>query len=555
MAMVKAKATEMTAIVARNSALRRKRLTILICNGLRSVTAVTLSVASVALFQSTASAQYAASSAPAGTGQYGLRVQPSLSVSTIYSDNVALAAPGSERSELTTRIAPSLTVAENGPRLRINATYSPNFLYRLNEGTNDVVHLLSGTANAELVQRLLYLDVRTSVSQLNTTLTGAQADGILNTTSNRTSAKTYGISPYLRRDFGYDASGELRFTHDAVSFGANSNGTSASTSDRINAQIASGPSFQLFNWGLAYSKARTEYTQTGQKINSDNISATGGRLIVPSLRLNANVGYENTGYSPAVNGSAAKGTFWSIGPTWIPSPVTKFSATIGRHYYGQSKALHFDHRSRLTTWAIDYSESAGTSRSTLTIPVTQSTATYLDAIFPQSPDVSPSQRQEAIQNFIRDNGLPASLSQPINFLTDALYLDKRWQATFGIQGIRNTVLSSFFSSNRRSLTSNTSTAGDFNVSQSIKQTGANITWSTRLTQTLAANTTLGVTRNEFVSTGSVNRLSFVKVGFTEQFGPKATGTLLLGRLKNNSNAVGGGSATENSVSATLGLRF
>ena len=501
-------------------------------------------------------AQYAADqSAPAAPGSRGLLIQPSLSISEVFSDNVSLAPAGAAKSEWTTRIRPAVTITENGPRLRFNATYSPELLYRAIAGDSGVNHFLNAYGNTELVQRLLYVDVRANVTQQNVSVLAPQSDSNLNTTGNRTTVKTYSISPYLRYDFGYDATGELRFTHDAVSFGGNSNGSSASTSDRISAQLASGPSFQLFRWGFAYSKAHIEYTQTGQKIDSQNVSATGGRLIVPDLRVSATVGYEDSGY-PTSGGRVVKGTFWNIGPTWTPTPRTNVSATVGRRYFGPTKNFHLDHRFARTVLELDYGENVITTRSSLSIPMTQDTATLLDNLFKsQTQFQDPVVRQAAVQAFIAANGLPANLAQPVNFLTDSLFLEKRWRAALGVKGVRNTVLTSLFSSNRTAITSGGPTSGDFNSSQSVKQTGATASWSLQVTKTLAANTNLSVTRNEIPALSGTDRLSLLRFSLTEQFSPKLTGSLLVGRSKNNSNRSGGTSYTENSISATLGLRF
>jgi uncharacterized protein (PEP-CTERM system associated) len=542
------------AMVRRNSIWRRQPTMILSDWRLHTWVLVAWSVALVAPLQS-ARAQFAVSPAPSFGGLQGLRIQPSLTVSEVFSDNVSLAAAGAAKSEWTTRIRPLVTVTETGPRLRLNATYSPDLLYRANQGNTDVSHFLSVLGSAELLQRLLYVDVRTGISQQNVSLIGSQADSNLNTTGNRTNVKTYSISPYLRHDFGYDASGELRFTHDGVSYGGNSNTTSASTSNRINAQLASGPSFQLFTWGLALSKAHLEYTQTGQKIDSQSISATAGRLIAPNLRLNATGGYEDSGY-PATNGRAVKGAFWSLGPKWTPSPRTTISASLGHKYYGASKSFNLEHRSSLTTWEANYSENVTTARSTAlgsgSLGLSAATIAAIDADvqlrFPNDPAGREAERQRQLI-------LNASLTQPVNFLTDSLFLEKRLQVTVGIRGVRNTVIASAFTSNRDAFSATASTSGDFARSQNTKQGGASLTWASRLTQTLAANTTLGITRNSLGLSTGVNRLTFLRFGLTEQFGPRLNGSLLLSRQKNDSTIVGGTSYTENSVSATLGLRY
>jgi uncharacterized protein (PEP-CTERM system associated) len=484
-------------------------------------------------------------------GSRSWQIVPSLSVSETFSDNVSLAAAGQERSEWTTRIRPAVQFIENGPRLKFNGTYSPDILIRASQGTTDISHFLSAFGTAELVQRLFYLDARASITQQNTSLLAPLADGNLNTTNNRTNVNIYSLSPYLRHAFGYDATGELRFTHDSLTYGGSTGGASASISDRINAQLTSGPAFQLLTWDLAYSQARVEYTQTGQRVDPVSASATAGRLILPDVRLNASVGYEDSGY-PTTNGRTVKGNFWNLGPTWTPTPRTKISATIGHKYYGTSKSFSLSHRTSLTTWDTTYNESVTTTRGSLSIPVTQDTAATLDNLYRNEiPD--PAKRKEFVDNFILTNRLPTTSAQPLSFLTDSLFLEKRWQGTVGFQGIRNTVVGSLFTSNRQALSTGVlTTAGDFSVSQNIRQTGGNLTWVSRVTATLAPSLGIGFTRGEFAS--STNRQNFVRLNVTEQLSPRVNAGLSLGRSKSTSST-GAGSFTEHSITATLGLRY
>ena len=490
----------------------------------------------------------------AATGQSGLQIRPSISVSETYSDNVSLAPAGSERSEWTTRIAPSVSVIGNGARLRFNATYTPELLSRARQGTNDISHFLDASGNSELLQQLLYVDVRANVFQQNVSLLGAQAQDNLNTTGNRTSVKTYSVSPYLRHDFGFDAVGELRLTHDAVSYSGNTSALSGSTSNGISARLLSGPTFKLLTWNLAYDKSRVEYSDSARNVDSERISAGATRLITPNFRLGVNVGYEEYTYV-TIGGAPPKGAFWSVGPEWTPTDRTRLAASIGHRYYGPSKSLDFSHRSRLTVWQLNYSENVSSSRDNALIPVTTDTAGLLNALFlSQIPD--PIARQTAVQNFITLTGLPPSLTQPVNFVTESVFLEKKLQATFGIQGIRNTVMANVFSQNREALSSGASIgAGDFSTSFSTKQTGANLLWSSRLTANLASNLSVGISRSQFSTLASgADRLSYVRLGLTQQFHPKVSGLLSVNSVKNDSDRVGAG-YTENSVAASLNVRF
>ena len=65
-------------------------------------------------------------------------------------------------------------------------------------------------------------------------------------------------------------------------------------------------------------------------------------------------------------------------------------------------------------------------------------AGLLDAIFAaRIPD--PTQRQAAVEEFLRTTGIPATLSSSLAFYTQRVYLREGVEASFGILGVRNSI--------------------------------------------------------------------------------------------------------------------
>lgn len=500
-----------------------------------------LSVAVASLLPSFVYGQYdtrrLATSEP---GSQGWRIVPALTVSEVYSDNITLAAPGSERSEWTTRIRPSITATENSARLRFVGTYAPELLYRARQGSTDISHYLDLLANAELWDRSLFLDARAGVSQQNVSLLAPQASNNVNITQNRTTVRTSTISPYWRQDFGVDAIGELRFTHDSANYSGTGGGFSSSRAARIDAKLGSGPAYRLLVWNLAASRSRLEYSQTGQTVSSQNFSASAGRLVTPDVRINASIGYDDSGYLSST-GSDLKGVSWSVGPEWTPTERTRIAANYGRRYFGPSRSVTINHRTSLSAWGLDYSEEATTTLGSFsrTVPC--------QVLYPLNP---------VLQQQCEQDRLTGNSGEAVNFLTNNFFLDKRLRANFGIQGVRNTITASVFTSNRTALTaqSNGTVSGDFASSSNIKQSGASIAWNTQLSPTLVANTSVSTIRNGFGTLARTDRLTNLRVGLTKEFNPKLSGTFAVARLKNDSN-VAGGEYAENTMSATLGMRY
>lgn len=476
---------------------------------------------------------------------------PTLSAETTFTDNVALAPSASKASDWVTQLRPGVSLNGGGARLKLNATYSAEFLNGADSGRSDLSHQFSGSGNLELVRQFLFIDARGSVAQQNISLLGPQTDSNVNTTGNRATIRTTVVSPYLRHSFGPAAEAEVRLTHGTVS----SDSTAAlakSQGTGISMRITSGPAFRLYTWNVAYSRDSVGSAQQPE-VTTERITAGGRRLITSQVALVSSVGYETSDY--AAIGKAPSGTFWNAGFEWSPTPRTRLVATTGKRYLGTNRSLNFSHRTRLTTWSANYSEDVTTTHAQTLTPSSVSTASFLDTLFLAGvPD--PVARQLAVQNFIAQNGLPASLTVPLNLLTTQTILVKRWQASVGIHGVHNTVLGNVFTQTSEAVAAGVaaSGAGDFASSSTVKQMGAGVLWNWRIATRLASNVSAGFNRSEFPSLGRKDDSTYLRLAVTRQFQPKLTGSLNVRSLRNESNVAGAG-YTENAISAALNMRF
>jgi uncharacterized protein (PEP-CTERM system associated) len=316
-------------------------------------------------------------------------------------------------------------------------------------------------------------------------------------------------------------------------------------------RLSSGPAFKLLTWNFAYNKEHIDYTRNQPSTDFQRISAGGKRLITPQLGLRANVGYEDNDF--VTLGPKPKGSFWSVGPEWTPTPRTHLSATTGRRYFGSTQSLDFSHRTRLTTWGVNYNDDITTTRGQVLVPATADTADFLDTLFLSGiPD--PAARQTAVENFISQNGLPASLTVPLNFVTTTTFRQRRWQASFGIRGVRNTVLANVFTRRREATAPGQPGAGDFAQNPNTRQNGTSLLWSSRITGQTTSNVHVGYTRSEFTGINRDDNLKFIRLGLTRRFDPRVSGSLSYRRLENDSSQ-GASSYTENAVTAALLLRY
>jgi hypothetical protein len=110
-----------------------------------------------------------------------------------------------------------VTLTYGGAKLKFNATYTAEMLYRSSESQFELNHQFSGgtQGSMELVPQFLFLDTASNVSQYNTSVNGPLATSNINTTGNRSTVRTTTISPYIRYNFPWrsDWGGALELQH------------------------------------------------------------------------------------------------------------------------------------------------------------------------------------------------------------------------------------------------------------------------------------------------------------------------------------------------------
>jgi uncharacterized protein (PEP-CTERM system associated) len=512
---------------------------------LRLVLSTTLLIpfAGPAVAQLPADAVAAAAHAP---GRSNWVVTPSLKLAETYTDNVFLSPDGFQQSDWITQVIPGISVTTNGPRLRLDAFYAPEIVYYAQtEREEKVFHRGNATGTLELADELLFLEAGARVDQYDISLRGPLTTSNVNITGNRATAVTSYVSPYFLRDIGSAARAEARFTYSAWQSDEDQPALPDNTARRVLLRLTNGPAYRLFTWDVNYTGESIEY-DTQQQTTTEEFTASGKRQITRAVSLLALAGYER--YDTGIETLAEPR--WSGGFEWTPVPRTRLAATAGRRLGDKTYSLQFDHRTRLSTWNVSYAEDVTTSREQFFVPATLSTAGALDQmLLSQYPD--PLARQKAVQEFIARMGLPPSLAAPANFFSDQLFLQKRWLASAGLQGIRNTLFATAFWEERKELAGGTQSGlDDFVISQSIRTSGGNLAWGLRLTARTTWNLQGGYTRSQFLDTGQVDDFVYLQAGFTRQFQPRVSGSLHY-RLQAQKSTQAGAEYRENAGVASL----
>jgi uncharacterized protein (PEP-CTERM system associated) len=487
-----------------------------------------------------------------------LKVTPGVELRETYSDNVRLEANGLARSQFVSDLAPSLSIASDSPRLKLQASVGANvYAYsdRQIEGTNGSARQLQANAKASLIDELLFVDGAAAVGRQSISAFGPQAtSGNGYSSTNQTEVRSWHISPYLSHRFGSTAVGELRYVRDAVTTSAL--GFGHSDSNTVSLSIGSGEGFRRFGWKLAHRRNALNDSIT-HRSNVDTSMLNLSYRLSETLSLTSSGGYDKYDYQAL--GGVTRGNSYSLGFHWTPSSRTNLEVSAGHQYFGKSYSLNALHRSRGTVWNLAYSTAVTSTRSQFLLPAALNTAAMLDRLF-SSTIADPAARQQAVDAYIRATGLPATLNDSVNYLSNRYMLQKQLLGSFALNTARTTMVLSATASRRTALSvqqSDSALLGSSlaNLNDNTRQTGASASLNYRISPRSGLNLSAGVNRNESLSTGLKDNNKSVRLSLTRQFLSKLKGSVEVRRIQGTLPLAGARNYRENAISATLSMQL
>jgi uncharacterized protein (PEP-CTERM system associated) len=482
-----------------------------------------------------------------------VKFTPSVSLNGTWTDNVNLSQSGQGRSEFVTELTPGFTLAENNPRLQVNASYQYHQFAYSDKNVSNLRNSgseLQADLKSRVIEGLLFLDATATRSQASVSAFGPQFSDNPYTSNNRAEVSTWSISPYVAHRIGTSANLLARYTRDSVSTGHIGYGNTQSETATI---ALNSMKERRVGWNLSFDRQLLSDKLSGDT-SSYNAQAGLSWRVLPPLMLTASAGYDAYDYNGL--GGKTQGKSWNIGYQYTPSQRSSLTMRFGRRYFGKSRNLAALHRSRNTTWNISYDESVVTSRSQFLLPATVDTASVLDRLFiPNFPD--PILRRQAVEAYLRASGLPLSLANDVNYLTNRYMLQQQFQASAGLTGVRSTLLLTVYDTRRNALSvqqSDSQLLGSSlsNLNDNTHQRGFAASMSYRLSSQGNAYAILDANRADSLSTGIRQNNKGLRIGMRHQWRSKLQGNVELRRLQGSTEGINQ-SYTENAISATLSM--
>ncbi len=487
------------------------------------------------------------------------RITPTIQLRETYSDNASNQADEQARGSFISEAAPSLTVAGTSPRLKFAGSAEwRKYAYSSDNipNTRDSDRRYQATAEAIAVKEWLYVDASASRARQAVSAFGPLPNNSY-TANNGTDIRTWSISPYLRHQFGSTASATVRYTRDSVEGGSSSGfGNSLSSSSAFD--VISGPAFPDLGWNLHYSHQDMSAQRTGNTTTENSLAGLRYRA-TSHLSLTSSVGYDDYEYKATALAQRTRGRSWSGGFIWQPSTRTRIAATFGRRYFGKTGSFDASYRTAHSVWSLTYADIITTSRQQFLLPAALDTAAMLDGLFArQYPD--PVLRQQVVQAYIAQAGLPPVLLDSINYLSNRYMRNKRLQGSATFRGARSTLLFTVFKdrTNALSLQQEDSTLLPSQVSslnEDTSQLGASANLDYRLSSRASAHATLYAVNIKSLQTGQANGVRQLSMGMSRRFDSKTTGSFDLRHSTGRAGVFDNRDYHENAIVATLSVQY
>ena len=420
--------------------------------------------------------------AASSTAAQTTRWTPSLGILETLTNNVNLSPSSSAQSDLVSQITPSISINANTARTHLSGTVAVPILFYARTGSenNQAYGQASLTGNVEAIHNFFFIDGTLNVSQQYFSPFGAQPVGLTNATDNRYTSGSYSLSPYIQGG----ARGDLQYQVRDDNIWNTLNGQPFSTSNSYTNVLSANVGRQApqLGWLAEYDRTSTRFN-TQQPLLTQIARLTAFHTPEPQLRLSADVGYENNDYTF----SQSRDTIYGVGATWHPTPRMNVDVHWEHRFFGSSYLFNFSNYTRLSTWNLSASRNITTYPQQIASIANVDTASLLNQLFLSTiPD--PIERQNFINQYIQQNGLPAFQATPVYFYTQTITLNEQASASVGLLGARNSIVFSAYYLRQQPITAaGTELPGVLQPQNNTTQVGFTAAWSHNLAPNLSSS--------------------------------------------------------------------
>jgi uncharacterized protein (PEP-CTERM system associated) len=433
-----------------------------------------------------------AAAAPSSAWAQRWTIEPGISSLLTWTSNAQLGADSEARSDAILDVRPRISVRAEGGRLLLSGAVALNGIaYADHTLPSRVLPEGDLSARLEAVERWVFLEASARVFQTSSNAFGARPEGP--STSNTLTTTVGRFSPYVEGPIGpltrYRVRSDSTWTNDSsVDSGAAESGASGYFG-RYAAFIEHDP--KPLGWRVEAERSETRYRdEATTPLVSDLARLVVDYAITEELSAGLRTGYERNDFAST---GTKNYTTYGGQARWQPSARTLLTAEGERRFYGSSWRLRFDHRAPKLSFNVGLSRGVESApQSLFDLPATGNVAALIDAMFTtRYPD--PAERSKVVQQFMINQGLPATTLGPTNLRSQRLSLVTASSVGIGFIGSRSSVVISGFDTRTEDLPDTVVPTSAGAAGNNVQYGGA-VTFSHRFGMTVSLGATLDWSR-------------------------------------------------------------
>lgn len=391
------------------------------------------------------------------------RITPRIEVEQAWNDNIFLARKGQTESDFITAISPGIVVRGNTRRLRLNVDYDPQQLFFWhNSDQNEFRQRLRGFGQAELLERLLFLDASGTIDQQFARTRDVIGTTTLTASPDLVDIRAFQAGPTLVNRFGSFARSQFRYRYGLLETDAED--IADETLGLWSLVVDSGEDFTVLSWRTTAASVNVDRAEdslspfAGTSFDQDFVKFDGRYTIRPIFAFLAGVGYEEIRDPTLID--EPTGVIWDVGG----------ELRLSRNSFAR---LTYGERFGDTNWNAEARYRAG-AFTTLRLQYTQTIETSASILLRELNLIGLAPSGALVET---ETGRPIPLLDPFFDLADAAFRRDRFLAGITISGRRDRYALDVFDEQR-----------DFDVSESdSERLGVILSWTRQLTPRLDLN--------------------------------------------------------------------
>ncbi|MDE2157610.1 MAG: TIGR03016 family PEP-CTERM system-associated outer membrane protein, partial [Burkholderiales bacterium] len=407
----------------------------------------------------------------------GFSIAPSLSIQETLTNNRDLTRVPAQ-ADLVTQVIPGLRINSHTARLDGTLNYSLSALsYARAPRLNTVQNYLDTSFIARGWDNHFSMKTVGSIAQQSISAYGVQSGSNDVVNSNRTQVSNLSVAPTLSGNIAGYADVNLGLDGSL----ADAKGTALGSYHSYGGHLSVGGRSGNLGWGVQIRQQTNDY-KLGGRTHDLPLVLSADYYADYDLKLSLQAGRDRT---DELTGTTQTFGTWGWGVEWHPTDRTDVLLQDDKTFYGRSHMVTLRHRMRRSVWS--YVDTSGINGNPATLGANAKPLTLYDLLYNLclAQGLGALTCQQNVQSYFAANPALDSNQQLGGFLASGTTIQRSQNLSVAVSGLRTTITLSAFRTGTRLVNAGAPTGGDLAGNRQVRQDGASLAVSQKLSPTAA----------------------------------------------------------------------